>query len=79
MASANDTPTVGRLFASFMAGGLSGTVAKTAVAPFDRTKILFQVSERRFSFAGVGNELRRIVADEGARALFKGNLATVAR
>ena len=29
--------------ASFVAGGLSGMVAKTAVAPIERVKILYQV------------------------------------
>lgn len=64
---------------SFIAGGISGSLAKTVIAPLDRTKILFQVSHRQFSFKAVRSELVRIVREEGPRALFKGNLATVAR
>lgn len=73
------TPTAMTLAMSFLAGGLAGCTGKTVVAPFDRTKILFQVSNKRFTLRGVARELRRIVAEEGVLALFKGNLATVMR
>lgn len=32
-----------KYLASFISGGLSGIVAKSVIAPFDRIKILFQV------------------------------------
>lgn len=36
-----------------VAGGLSGMLAKSIVAPVDRVKILFQVTNEKFSFKKV--------------------------
>ena len=64
---------------SFAAGGLAGVLAKTAIAPLDRLKIIFQISAMPFSFRALVAEARRAVAEEGMRALFRGNLAQVLR
>lgn len=37
-----------------LAGGLAGMLAKSVVAPVDRVKILFQVTNEKFSFKKVG-------------------------
>lgn len=36
-----------------VAGGLAGMLAKAVVAPVDRVKILFQVTNEKFSFKKV--------------------------
>lgn len=64
---------------SFLAGGFSGALAKTVIAPLDRLKIIFQISHMEFSFSAVARELQRTVSSEGFRALFRGNLAQVLR
>eukprot|EP00742_Colponemidia_sp_Colp-10_P008646 GILJ01009379.1.p1 GENE.GILJ01009379.1~~GILJ01009379.1.p1 ORF type:complete len:313 (-),score=19.96 GILJ01009379.1:53-991(-) len=64
---------------SFVAGGIAGAVAKSAVAPLERVKILFQVSSERFSFPRAYKELFRIIHEEGIHALWKGNSAMMAR
>lgn len=64
---------------SFLAGGFAGALAKTMIAPLDRIKILFQVSHMPFSLRAVLHELQRTVAQEGLKALFKGNGAQVLR
>lgn len=67
---------------SFMAGAISGAVAKTAVAPFDRTKILMQVSQmygwKRYR-GSVFESMRTIWQTEGFFGFFRGNSATIAR
>lgn len=39
-----------------VAGGLSGMLAKSVVAPVDRVKILFQVTNEKFSFKKVRSD-----------------------
>ena len=67
--------------ASLLAGGAAGAIAKTIIAPLDRTKILFQVhgSEKPFSLRAMRHEVRRIVNEEGVRNLWKGNTAAMVR
>lgn len=40
-----------------IAGGLAGILAKSVVAPADRVKILFQVTNEKFSFQKVKAKL----------------------
>uniref|UniRef100_A0A383VTZ2 ADP,ATP carrier protein n=1 Tax=Tetradesmus obliquus TaxID=3088 RepID=A0A383VTZ2_TETOB len=66
------------------AGG-SGAIAKTAVAPLERVKILLQVQQmsslpQQQQYKGLWDALRRIPSREGGiAALYRGNGANVAR
>lgn len=60
-----------------MAGGTTGAIAKTVVAPLERCKILFQTG--RLQGGGLVPTLRLIWAREGPKGLFRGNGAMVAR
>ncbi|KAI1267159.1 mitochondrial carrier domain-containing protein [Xylariaceae sp. FL1019] len=67
---------------SFIAGGFAGCAAKTAVAPLDRVKILFQTNNPQFakytgSWAGLGRALGDIYTQHGVRGLFRGHSATL--
>jgi len=69
---------------SLVAGGVAGCVAKTAIAPLDRVKILFQTSNPQYShhigsFWGVFRAAREIKDQFGLRGLFQGHLATLIR
>ena len=64
---------------NILAGGVAGIVAKTFVAPFVRIKILYQVSSAQFHLLDLPAAVRRIVAEEGFAALWKGNTATMVR
>ena len=67
------------LFEKLICGGTAGSVAKTAVAPLERVKILFQVRSPNYPYTGVPGTLFRIVQREGFLALYYGNLSSVIR
>ncbi len=72
------------IWRSLVAGGVAGCVAKTAIAPLDRVKILFQTSNPQYShhigsFMGVFRAAREIKDQYGLRGLFQGHLATLIR
>ena len=60
-----------------IAGGMAGATAKSAVAPLERCKILFQTG--KLHSAGVFPTLSEIFRMEGLRGLFRGNGAAVLR
>lgn len=65
---------------SFIAGGAAGIVAKSMLAPMDRVKMLFQVTDKhKFSFRNAILLGRQIVAQDGAQALFRGNMLNIVR
>ncbi|WWC67139.1 uncharacterized protein I206_101046 [Kwoniella pini CBS 10737] len=69
---------------SGVAGGIAGCVAKTAIAPLDRVKILFQTSNADFrKYAGTPMGLIHasgvIYKTSGIRGLFQGHSATLMR
>ncbi|KAG0275643.1 hypothetical protein BGZ95_008533 [Linnemannia exigua] len=69
---------------TMFAGGIAGITAKTAVAPLDRVKILFQSSNPHFEkYAGTWTGVFKAASDihktGGVQGLFQGNSATVLR
>uniref|UniRef100_A0A7S0MXV0 ADP,ATP carrier protein n=1 Tax=Pyramimonas obovata TaxID=1411642 RepID=A0A7S0MXV0_9CHLO len=61
------------------AGGAAGAMARTASAPLDRIKLLFQVQAvstsgvKSDAYTGVWQSFRKIYAEEGLLAFWKGN------
>eukprot|EP00526_Cylindrotheca_closterium_P028646 CAMPEP_0113619588 /NCGR_PEP_ID=MMETSP0017_2-20120614/9948_1 /TAXON_ID=2856 /ORGANISM="Cylindrotheca closterium" /LENGTH=354 /DNA_ID=CAMNT_0000529169 /DNA_START=169 /DNA_END=1229 /DNA_ORIENTATION=- /assembly_acc=CAM_ASM_000147 len=64
---------------NLLAGGMAGMVAKSVVAPFDRIKILYQISSAEFHIQNVPKVALKIYRTEGLQALWKGNTATMIR
>ncbi|VDP91841.1 unnamed protein product [Echinostoma caproni] len=64
---------------NLLAGGLAGCVAKTVIAPFDRAKINFQSTEKRFTVRALFRFLRASYQQSGFISLWRGNTATLTR
>ncbi|KAF7286086.1 ADP,ATP carrier protein 1-like [Rhynchophorus ferrugineus] len=69
----------------FLAGGISAAVAKTAVAPIERVKLLLQVQEvskqiaQEHRYKGMIDCFVRIPKEQGFLSYWRGNLANVIR
>ncbi|KAJ4708608.1 Mitochondrial carrier protein [Melia azedarach] len=62
-----------------VAGGVAGGLAKTAVAPLERVKILFQTRRSEFQSMGLFGSFKKIANTEGVMGFYRGNGASVAR
>jgi solute carrier family 25 (mitochondrial adenine nucleotide translocator), member 4/5/6/31 len=69
------------------AGGTAGAIAKTAVAPIERVKLLLQTQDSNPRirsgeiprYTGIGNCFTRVAAEQGIASFWRGNLANVIR
>ena len=63
-----------------VSGAISGALAKSAIAPMDRVKIVFQTDPNRRFNVGAASELaKRIYSTSGVRGFWRGHTATLMR
>jgi solute carrier family 25 (adenine nucleotide translocator) protein 4/5/6/31 len=72
--------------ADFAMGGAAAVVAKTGAAPVERVKLLLQNQAEMLRrgtltrpYKGIGDAFARVLREEGAAALWRGNQANVIR
>lgn len=72
---------------SFLAGGISGAVAKTCTAPIERVKLLIQtqdanpkiISGEVARYTGIVDCFTRVASEQGVKAFWRGNLTNIIR
>merc|ERR1712046_215944 len=71
----------------FLAGGVSGAIAKTCTAPIERVKLIIQTQDanpRIISgeiprYTGILNCFTRVAAEQGVGAFWRGNFVNILR
>jgi solute carrier family 25 (adenine nucleotide translocator) protein 4/5/6/31 len=71
----------------FLAGGVSGAVAKTCTAPIERVKLIIQTQDSNPlirsgevpRYTGIGNCFTRVASEQGIAAFWRGNFTNVIR
>ena len=72
---------------NFLAGGISGSVAKTCTAPIERVKLLIQtqdvnpkvISGEVIPYSGIINCFTRVINEQGITSLWRGNVTNIIR
>ncbi|KAJ2993712.1 hypothetical protein HDV02_002115 [Globomyces sp. JEL0801] len=76
-----------KLAKDFLVGGTSAVVAKTFTAPIERVKLIIQTQDANPKiisgevprYTGIGNAFRRVAAEQGIAAFWRGNVANCIR
>mmetsp|Transcript_8660 Transcript_8660/g.20502 ORF Transcript_8660/g.20502 Transcript_8660/m.20502 type:complete len:302 (-) Transcript_8660:49-954(-) len=71
----------------FLAGGVSGAIAKTATAPIERVKLIIQTQDANPKimsgevkrYTGIGDCFSRVASEQGIGAFWRGNFTNVIR
>merc|ERR1711998_332023 len=80
-------PPMADFLKDFLAGGVSGAIAKTCTAPIERVKLIIQTQDanpRIMSgeiprYTGIANCFNRVAAAQGIGAFWRGNFVNILR
>ena len=76
----NKEKSASKIFAtSFVSGGIAGVIAKTTIAPVDRLKIIFLVSDERFTYRSMYNKSKDLYKRKGFVTFWRGNMSNTMR
>jgi solute carrier family 25 (adenine nucleotide translocator) protein 4/5/6/31 len=72
---------------NFLAGGVSGAIAKTMTAPIERVKLLIQTQDANpkirsgevARYTGIVDCFSRVASEQGVKAFWRGNLTNIIR
>lgn len=67
------------MYSSIFCGAVAGVCAKTVIAPAERIKMSFQVSNEPFTYKNAFNRARNVIKSNGVFALWKGHSTTIIR
>jgi len=78
---------MGNFAIDFLAGGISGAIAKTCTAPIERVKLIIQTQDANPKiisgevprYTGIVNCFTRVAAEQGIGAFWRGNFVNVLR
>merc|ERR1712196_62636 len=81
------SPPMADFIKDFLAGGVSGAIAKTCTAPIERVKLIIQTQDanpRIISgeiprYTGIANCFTRVAAEQGIGAFWRGNFVNILR
>merc|ERR1712046_451238 len=80
-------PPMADFIKDFLAGGVSGAIAKTCTAPIERVKLIIQTQDANPKiksgevprYTGIGNCFTRVYQEQGLGAFWRGNFVNVLR
>jgi len=80
-------PLMADFIKDFLAGGVSGAIAKTCTAPIERVKLIIQTQDANPKiisgeiprYTGIANCFTRVAAEQGIGAFWRGNFVNILR